>query len=44
MLKYLKSFPYGTKVIFFNVSFKMCIEIISMMYHLGVNNIEFIPA
>lgn len=44
MLKYLKSFPYGTKVIFFNVSFKMCIETISMMYHLGVNNIEFIPA
>lgn len=44
MLKYLKSFSEGTKVIFFNVSFKMCIETISMMYHLGVNNIEFIPA
>ncbi len=43
-LKFLKSFPKGTKVIFFNVSFKMCIEAISMMYHLGVNNIEFIPA
>lgn len=43
-LRYLKSFPKGTKIIFFNVSFKMCIETISMMYHLGVNNIEFIPA
>ena len=43
-LKFLKSFPKGTRVIFFNVSFKMCIEAISMMYHLGVNNIEFIPA
>lgn len=43
-LKYLKSFSKGTKMIFFNVSFKMCIEAISMMYHLGVNNIEFIPA
>ena len=43
-LGYLKKFPKGTKAIFFNVSFKMCIEAISMMYHLGVNNIEFIPA
>lgn len=43
-LRFLKSFPKGTKAIFFNVSFKMCIEAISMMYHLGVNNIEFIPA
>ena len=43
-MKFLKSFPKGTRVIFFNVSFKMCIEAISMMYHLGVNNIEFIPA
>lgn len=43
-LRFLKSFPKGTKIIFFNVSFKMCIEAISMMYHLGVNNIEFIPA
>lgn len=40
----LKKYPQGTKIIFFNVSFKMCIETISMMYHLGVNNIEFIPA
>lgn len=43
-LRFLKSFPKGTKIIFFNVSFKMCIEAISMMYHLGVNNVEFIPA
>lgn len=43
-LRFLKSFSKGTKAIFFNVSFKMCIEAISMMYHLGVNNIEFIPA
>ena len=43
-LGYLKKFPKGTKAIFFNVSFKMCIEAISMMYHLGVNNIEFILA
>lgn len=43
-LNYLKNFPNKTKIIFFNVSFKMAIETISMMYHLGINNIEFIPA
>ena len=41
---FLKNFPKGTKAIFFNVSQKMCMEAIAMMYHLGVNNIEFIPA
>ena len=41
---FLKNFPKGTKAIFFNVTQKMCMEAISMMYHLGVNNIEFIPA
>lgn len=39
---FLKNFPKGTKAIFFNVTQKMCMEAISMMYHLGVNNIEFI--
>lgn len=43
-LNFLKSFPKGTKAIFFNVNMKMCMEAISMMYHLGVNNIEFVPA
>lgn len=41
---FLKNFPKGTKAVFFNVSQKMCMEAIAMMYHLGVNNIEFIPA
>ena len=41
---YLKNFPKGTKAVFFNVTSKMCMEAISMMYHLGINNIEFIPA
>ncbi len=41
---FLKNFPKGTKAIFFNVTQKMCMEAIAMMYHLGVNNIEFIPA
>lgn len=41
---FLKNFPKGTKAIFFNVSQKMCMEAIAMIYHLGVNNIEFIPA
>ena len=41
---FLKNFPKGTKTVFFNVSQKMCMEAIAMMYHLGVNNIEFIPA
>ena len=41
---YLKNFPKGTKAVFFNVTGKMCMEAISMMYHLGINNIEFIPA
>ena len=40
---FLKNFPKGTKAVFFNVSQKMCMEAIAMMYHLGVNNIEFIP-
>ena len=43
-VSFLKNFPKGTKAIFFNVTQKMCMEAISMMYHLGVNNIEFIPA
>ncbi len=43
-VNYLKNFPKGTKAIFFNVTAKMCMEAISMMYHLGINNIEFIPA
>ncbi len=43
-LNFLKNFPKGTKAVFFNVSPKMCMEAIAMMYHLGVNNIEFIPA
>ena len=42
-VNYLKNFPKGTKAIFFNVTAKMCMEAISMMYHLGINNIEFIP-
>lgn len=41
---FLKNFPKGTKAVFFNVSQKMCMEAIAMMYHLGINNIEFIPA
>lgn len=41
---FLKNFPKGTKAVFFNVSQKMCMEAIAMIYHLGVNNIEFIPA
>lgn len=41
---FLKNFPKETKAVFFNVSQKMCMEAIAMMYHLGVNNIEFIPA
>ncbi len=41
---FLKNFPKGTKAIFFNVTQKMCMEAIAMMYHLGVNNVEFIPA
>lgn len=41
---FLKNFPKGTKAVFFNVSQKMCMEAIAMMYHLGVNNIEFISA
>lgn len=43
-LNFLKKFPKGTKAIFFNVTAKMCMEAIATMYHLGVNNIEFIPA
>ena len=43
-LNFLKKFPKGTKAVFFNVTTKMCMEAIAMMYHLGVNNIEFIPA
>lgn len=43
-VKFLQSFPKRTKAIFFNVSLKMCMEAISMMYHLGINNIQFIPA
>ena len=42
-VNFLKSFPSGTKAVLFNVTLKMCFEVISLLYHLGVNNIEFIP-
>lgn len=42
-LEFLKKIPKGKRAVLFNVTIKMTYETISCLYHLGVNNIEFIP-